>query len=138
MYIVPVEVKESEIDGKGVFATDNIKQTQSVWQFDWKNDTKISKEDFDKLPQVEKEALQRVAYLSPTSNKWVYPLRDNDPACYTNHSNKNNLTAKFDPKFSDEPFFIANRDIAAGEELTNNYKEFDEVSKKLKNYWLHS
>lgn len=50
-------------------------------------------------------------------------------ALYTNHSGHNNLSVKYDISISEESFFIANRDIQEGEELTNNYYEFDEAIK---------
>lgn len=98
-------------------------------------DIKIAPEDYQKLPDEQKAAMEKTGYLSPASGMWVFPPPD-DPACYTNHSQANNMSAKFDPKFSDEPYFVANRDIKSGEELTNNYLEFDEISKHLNAAWL--
>jgi len=135
MYVVDVEVKESNIHGMGVFAKDNIGKGTIVWQFTSGHDQRISKDEFDKLP--DKAELVHVAYLSPASGQMVYPPKG-DPACYTNHSPNNNLSTVFDMSVSVEPYFIANRDIKAGEELTNNYLEFDKISQTLKDRWLKS
>ena len=81
-------------------------------------------EDFDKLNDKIKGSLLRIAYLSPKTSRWAYPSEE-DPAQFTNHSEKNNLSVFFDEAVSEEPFFTANRDIPVGEELTVNYTEFD-------------
>lgn len=86
----------------------------------------MSQEQFARISDTHKAAIQKTGYLSPWSNMWVFPLL-NDPAQYTNHKADNNLSVKFDPRVSGEPYFVANRDIAKGEELTNNYLEFDKI-----------
>lgn len=136
MYTVPVEVKESDIDGKGVFARQDISKGSIVWQYTEGHDKKMTVQDFDKLEESVKKSLQQVAYLSPTSGLWVMPPED-DPACYTNHDPDNfNTSTVIDKKISDEPLFIANRNIKAGEEITNNYLEFDENTKPGSQGWL--
>ena len=136
MYKVAVEIHESNIEGKGVFATDFIPKGTIVWQHTDGYDTKMTTTKFDSLDEDTKTALQRTAYLSPTTRMWVAPP-DNDPACYTNHDPQNfNTSVSFEPKISDEPLFRANRDINKGDEITNNYIDFDENSTLDKFKWL--
>lgn len=135
MYIIPVEIKQSSIDGKGVFAKNTIQKDAIVWQYTEGHDKRMSAQAFDEQDSATKEALERTAYLSPTSGVWVIPPED-DPACYTNHSSHPNTTVVIDHTISDEPLFIANRDIQAGEEITNNYLEFDENTKPESSSWL--
>lgn len=134
MYKVLVNVKTSSIDGKGVFAKQDIEKDTVVWQYDAGHDRAITQAEFDAKDMVEKEYLHRVAYLSPWSNLWVYPPKG-DPAEYTNHSQDSNLAVKFNEGISSEPYFIANRDISSGEELTNNYHEFDKITQTAKPQW---
>lgn len=124
MYLIKVSVKESRIEGKGVFADEAIKKDAIVWKFDVTHDKSLSKEEFDKLNEEQKTTLLRVAYFSSKSNLWVFPP-ENDPALYTNHSTSNNLSAIYNEDLSQEPLFKANRDIRVGEELTVDYTEFD-------------
>lgn len=124
MYLVKVLIRNSTIEGKGVFSVDNIPKGTVVWKFNSTHDQSLSSEEFDALNDAERARLYRVAYLSPSSNRWVFPP-DDDPARYTNHSTANNLSVVFDSSSSDEPIFIANRDIPGGEELTVDYTEFD-------------
>lgn len=138
MYTVPVSIRESIIEGRGVFAETNIKQGAVVWQFTEGHDKKMTTQEFDALDEPTKTELQRIAYLSPSTNMWVIPPQD-DAACYTNHDPYSyNTSVIFDENISDEPIFIANRDIKAGEEITNNYTDFDSNSTPDTFPWLKS
>src|SRR5689334_2164903 len=110
MYTVPVEIHESNIEGRGVFAINPIPKNTIVWQYTKGHDKKMTREEFDALDENTQTALQRVAYLSPTTDMWVLPP-DEDPACYTNHNpNDFNTSVSFEPNISEEPLFRANRD----------------------------
>lgn len=129
MYLTKIKFGTSSIQGKGVFADQVIHKNEVVWKFVEGHDKTLSISDYEKLNQDEKDYMDKVAYLSLTSNQYVFPP-ENDPALYTNHDAlKNNLSVVIDHSISTEPFFIANRDITIGEELTNNYHEFDEAIK---------
>jgi SET domain-containing protein len=126
----------SNIEGKGVFASESIPKGTIVWQYVEGHDKKISREKFDGLDENTKTLLQRVAYLSPTTKTWVIPP-DDDPAYYTNHDPDNfNTSVSFEQQVSEEPLFRANRDIKVGDEITNNYTDFDENSTHDKFKWL--
>jgi SET domain-containing protein len=134
MYIIPVTLQNSPIDGKGVFASQDIKKGTIVWQFTKGHDLMITVEQFAKATKEEKELLHHSAYLSPWSGYWICPP-ENDPAHFTNHSAQHNLSTRYDSQVSPEPYFVANRDIAAGEELTNNYHEFDRITQETNPTW---
>ncbi len=136
MYIFKIEAKNSSIDGKGVFALENIPQGAIVWKYEPSHDLSFTNEEYEEMDDEQRKELNHSAYLSPWTGLWVCPPPD-DPACYTNHSNTNNLTVKFDTEVSSEPFFVANRNIAVGEEITNNYREFDEITQKTKPDWAN-
>lgn len=136
MYLYKIEVKDSHIEGKGVFTSEKIENNSIVWKFVPEHDQSLSQEDFSKLGQEGREELEKVGYLSPVSGQWIYPPK-NDPARFTNHSvSHNNLSVVFDKTISTEPFFKANRDIQKEEELTVNYLEFDEYIKQAKPDWV--
>jgi SET domain-containing protein len=134
MLKILVKVEESPIHGKGLFTDENIPKGKIVWIYTDGHDIKISPKEFNNLPKITQKKLEEIGYLSPWSKQWVYPPK-NDPAQYTNHSKDNNLKAKFDENVSTEPYFIANRDIKKGEELTNNYYEFDSLTKNTMPTW---
>jgi len=136
MYLVKIDVKESTINGKGVFSVEPIKQGTVVWKFDFSHDKSLSPEDFENLSEEDRAKLLRVAYLSRQTNRWVYPP-ENDPALFTNHNPEtNNMSVVWDKTISDEPVFVANRDIEAGEELTNNYLDFDSRPEDQREDWV--
>ncbi len=125
MYLTQVEVKNSPIHGKGVFTLQKIQKGDIVWKFDPAQDRTISTEAFNALDKSSRAVIGRVAYHSPEFDRYVYPP-EGDPSNFTNHdAQNNNLSAKKDKKVSEEIFFVANRKIEIGEELTVNYKEFD-------------
>ncbi len=136
MYLVDVEIKPSDIEGRGVFIARPIERGAVVWKYEPEYDKILSRENFEKLSKEEKEEIEKVGYISPSSGMWVYPPKE-DPARFTNHSLKqNNLSVAFDTTVSSEPFFIANRNINAGEELSVNYTEFDERIQESKPPWI--
>ncbi len=134
MYLIKTEVRESAINGKGVFSLEAIRKGDIIWKFVEGQDCKMAPEEYEKLNSKNKEYIEKIGYLSPLSNMWIFPDKD-DNAKYTNHSNTNNLTAVKNTELSEEIYFIANRDIEASEELTNNYHEFDEFIKSIKPEW---
>lgn len=134
MYKKSTKVSVSTIEGKGVFANENINEGETVWVFVVGYDLSISAREFDKLSDDEKRNIEKIGYLSPWTNNWIYPPKD-DMAKYTNHSRNNNLSAVHNKEVSDEPFFIANRKINTGEELTNNYHEFDLLTQRVNPDW---
>jgi SET domain-containing protein len=134
MYAVLVKVDKSNIDGQGVFAIEDIPKGTIAWIFKEKHDIKLSAKEYDSLSSLQKQKMDKTGYLSPWTGFWVFPS-DNDPAQFTNHSNDSNLSVAFDKSISTEPYFVANRDITKGEELTNNYNEFDKITQKTKPIW---
>ncbi len=136
MYLLPVIVKKSAIEGSGVFAEVDIRESKIVWKFEPEHDLSMTTEDYDGLDEAQKAEVRKVGYVSPTSGQWVYPPVG-DAARYTNHSEvNNNLTAVFDAMISNEPFFVSKKNIVRGEELIVNYVEFDASIKKARPEWM--
>lgn len=134
MYVVPIKVAKSEIDGNGVFAKEAIPKDAVVWLYKDGHDLTLTPDEYEQLSPERKKILEKTAYLSPWSGLWVFPP-DNDPAQFTNHSPENNLSVVYDSEVSTEPYFIANKDIKAEDELTNNYHEFDKITQQTKPVW---
>ncbi len=135
MYLIPITVKKSEIEGNGVFALNDILKGTLTWKYDPAHDRIMTQAEFNSLSTEGQNALLRVAYLSPSTKRWVFPP-DNDPSLFTNHSRENNQSVVFNASISEEPFFRANRNISKGEELTVNYAEFDARPKNKLEKWV--
>lgn len=136
MYLFNITIKDSKIQGKGVFVLESIPKGSVVWKFYPGKDKSMTQNEFESLAEENKRTIEKVGYLSPISGIWIYPA-ENDLARYTNHSiNNSNLSASINEGISSEIFFIANRNINKDEELLVNYLEFDEFIKNTKPNWI--
>ncbi|MBI5415096.1 SET domain-containing protein [Candidatus Peregrinibacteria bacterium] len=100
-----VLVKNSGIEGKGVFAHRDFKKGEIVLH--WDTSHTLPKEKVEKMSNEEKK------YISFLDGKYVILQ---EPEKYVNHSCEPNTTAQH---FCD----VAMRDIQQGEEITADYSE---------------
>ena len=100
-----VIVKDSKIQGKGVFATRDFKKGEIV--LDWSDSPILTQEQIDKVPEEEKKYI----YYG-----WDKQVLVKSPARFVNHS--------CDPNTIIHNFYgIAKRDIKKGEEITEDYSK---------------
>jgi SET domain-containing protein len=111
MMVVAHYIAQSEIDGFGVFAKEPIKSGELTWQYLAGFDFELAADDFP--PQ----AREYVEHYGNMVRPGVY-LLCGDNARFMNHSDKPNVSAGGEENH-------ALRDIAAGEEITCDYSEFD-------------
>lgn len=117
-------LKPSKIHGVGVFAIRRIPKgidpfigvsNQEYWN-------KISEKEINKLPRAIRKAVKD--FFIKEGNVFYVPdfgLNGLDISFYTNHSKEPNMIAK-----NGGEYFIAKRNIKAGEELTVDYNTYDE------------
>ncbi len=122
MLLIETEIKPSPIAGYGLFAKNDILKGTAVWVFNKATDIKITHSEFEDLNYVGRLYYMNFCYY----NNGCYILCG-DNAKYTNHSVKPNLVIK-------DNSMIADRDILAGEELTEDYFNYDELA----NYKLNN
>jgi SET domain-containing protein len=126
MFLVQTHLQYSQIHGIGVFTDEGIAKGQTVWQFDSRIDLAISIDELIKFPPAMQAYLKIYSYIELKNGKRIMILCA-DNAKYINHNNDANLIDTRDGLRE-----IAARDIAEGEELTNNYYNFDlEAPNKL-------
>jgi len=101
------EVRNSKINGKGLFATGLIKAGETV--INW-NPKVLTKKEASDLPEEEQKH-----YLYPDGENMLYMQ---PPERYMNHSCSANT------KVADRSD-VATRDIDTGEEITSNYLDLD-------------
>jgi uncharacterized protein len=120
MFRVPTYVSRSSIHGYGVFAAARIPRGTVVWEFDPEADWALTEAEMSAFPARLREQMEAWTYLSEDG---MYILCS-DGAKFMNHS--------FEPNCDDEgpKYTVAARDIEVGEELTCDYRAFDENSKK--------
>lgn len=100
-----VYIKQSNINGKGVFAQKKFKKDKVVLHWDISNT--LSATEFEKLSEQEKD------YVTLLGGKYIAMQ---EPEKFVNHSCSPNTTAK---GYCD----IAIRNIEKDEEITGNYSE---------------
>jgi SET domain-containing protein len=132
MLLVKTYVASSKIHGLGLFADEQIPKGTITWKFNPAIDIAISKETLSTLPEVVKGFVQESGSLSKLSNEYILSA---DDTRFTNHSSKPNLDSKI---ITGEPeaIALANRDIKKHEEITIDYRKFDQLSEKSKSSYL--
>lgn len=121
MILIDYEIKNSPIHGVGMFTKQKISKGQLIAKASPILDVDITKEEFNQLTdQEQKELLYWGFYDEP---RGVYHC-DFDNTKFINHQKEANIHQ--DDNYLDM-YLIATRDIATGEELTQNYLEFESL-----------
>lgn len=113
MLLVPTYIAPSGIHGCGVFAAVAIPRGAKVWEFNAIIDCEITKAELELLPAPARDLALAHSFINDDGR--IILSRDN--AVFFNHSNRPNTD-------SDESGNVANRNISAGEELTEDYRRF--------------
>lgn len=117
MMLVRTHLSNSSIEGVGIYASEPIKAGEVIWRIEPKFDVFFTQNDIEKLPQHMQDFIARYSYPHMTKpGIWVLEL---DNGRFMNHSDSPNTD------FTEFEKGYAIRDIAAGEEITCNYYEFD-------------
>jgi len=116
MLLVRTQIGPSRIHGLGLFAAAPIPRGAKVWQFHPAIDLVAPEAEVAALPPVAQAFFRNYAYR-PLADEGVWYL-NGDYAKFMNHASEPNLTEI-------DGCNLALRDIAAGEELTCDYFQFD-------------
>lgn len=117
MMLIATYVAPSRIEGVGVFAAEDVPAGTLIWRLDPKLDRLLGKDDIAALPDVHQAFVERYGYPYPHDPEITIVELDNGR--FMNHSTAPNT------RFSDPDAGFARDAIAAHEELTSNYAEFD-------------
>jgi len=115
MLMVETELRASSIHGIGVFVTEPVRAGQLVWRFDSRIDRVFSDEELREMPEQLQRFLRTYSTLHGELNLWVLC---GDNGRHFNHSDTPN-TRSMGIAFGDD---VAAEDIAAGTELTSDYR----------------
>ncbi len=119
MIHIKYRLKASDLHGIGLFADEDIKQGQLIYTASPLLDINISKAQFDTLSESEKREMRWWGFFDKTNNVWH---SDFDVTRFVNHSIDATITQNKNYK---DAYLVATRDISKGEELTQNYLEFE-------------
>jgi SET domain-containing protein len=119
MIHIKYKLDKSAIHGIGLFTDQNINQDEIIYTASPVLDTNITQEDFDALNEKEKSEVRWWGFYDEPTQKWHV---DFDVSKFINHSYDANVTQDGN---HDEAYLVAKRYIKKGEELTQNYLEFE-------------
>ncbi|MBF0561154.1 MAG: SET domain-containing protein [Alphaproteobacteria bacterium] len=115
MLQVKTYISASSIHGIGLFAAEPIPKGTVIWRFDERIDRRFTRAERNELPQPTLSFITTYSYPEVVGGD-VY-LLDGDHARFMNHSDNPNTDCEKDT--------ISIRDIAYGEELLCDYRQFD-------------
>jgi SET domain-containing protein len=121
MLMVKTRLGLSDIAGIGLFAAENIKKGTVTWRFMAGFDRLLTEAEIEALPEPAKSNILDHTYLDAASGLFVLCA---DNARFMNHADQPNTAGVHEPG-AIEGYDVATRDIAAGEELTCDYRTFD-------------
>jgi SET domain-containing protein len=127
MLLIPTHLGPSAIHGLGVFTSHAVPAGTPVWRFEPGWDQAIDPATARDWPAAVRDFLDFYAYREAESGRYVL---NGDHGRHMNHAAIPTTGA---PGGVDHPAFtVALRDLAAGEELTCNYRMFDaDAERKL-------
>ena len=115
MFHIKIKLGESKIDGIGLFSDEDVLKDQRVYTPNPLLDISLSESEFERLNNDEKLTIKHYGYFDEVEKLWRYAF---DDIRFCNHSADSNLTLK-------DGTIIAKKNIQKGEELTQNYNEFE-------------
>jgi SET domain-containing protein len=114
---IPTRVGPSRIHGLGLFATEDVPRGTVVWRLDAGFDLEVDEVAAAALPPTARDQLDRYAYADPARGVRILCA---DDARFFNHADAANCG---DSPEEGPDVTVALRDVAAGEELTWDYRE---------------
>ncbi|MEN9604962.1 MAG: hypothetical protein RJB39_647 [Candidatus Parcubacteria bacterium] len=119
MIHIKYKLDKSSHHGIGLFADEDISKGKLIYTSSPLLDVNLTQDQFDSLSEKEKQEVQWWGFFDVPTQKWHV---DFDVSHFINHSNNANITQ--DQSHADA-YLVALKDIKAGEELTQNYLEFE-------------
>ena len=122
MFHIAVQLNKSPIHGLGLFAAQDITQGQKVYTANLSLDLLLSEAELSQLSDDEIHTIKHYGFFDQKEKKWHYAF---DDIKFCNHSDQGNIV------FS-AGSLVAKRDISKGEEITQDYREFENLRQAIK------
>ena len=120
MILIETRVAPSGIHGNGLFARNAIPAGTPFYRFQPGFDQSLTPEEWSALPEPARGFVRHFTYFDTATRRLIL---SGDDARFMNHSETPNTGAI--PGLAEPVVTVALRDIAAGEELTCDYRAFD-------------
>ena len=122
MLLVKTFLAKSSIEGVGLFLAEPVKKGDFTWKFVEGFDQTIGEEELENLSQNSKDYIQKYGYLSKRSGLYVLCF---DDSRFMNHSEDPTTEGYYHYSLPFEGVDRATRDLEVGEELTCDYRTFE-------------
>ena len=120
MLLIPTRLAPSSIHGFGVFTLAPIAKGTPVWRFAKDLDMEFGPDIVDGLPEHVRTFFSHYGYLDRNVQRIILCF---DDARFVNHSDTPNIATDYaQDRYGLD---VALRDIAADEEITMNYEDFE-------------
>lgn len=119
MIHIKYKLDKSNKHGIGLFADENLKKGTLVYTSSPLLDVNLTPKQFDSLNDLEKKEVLWWGFLDKNSGMWHV---DFDVSHFINHSYDATITQDTS---HEDAYLLTTRDVAIGEELTQNYLEFE-------------
>ena len=130
MLLVETYLAPSPLHGIGLFAAERIAQGTVVWKFLPGFDQELSEQDVARLSPACRERILNYAYYNACKMRYILCA---DDARFINHSEApNTRSIGFRHPTTTEGRTIAARDILPNEEITEDYRSFDQSGRILR------
>lgn len=130
MLLVETYLAPSRIQGIGLFTRDAIPAGTKIWEFTQGFDQELSQEEVERLSDPCRERVLNYAYYNAQKMRFVLCA---DDARFMNHSEHPNvLDVGFGNGNGMEGEAFAARDIDPDEELTEDYRAYDQSGNMLR------
>lgn len=120
MMLIETKVRPSSIHGMGLYTVQAVPRGTPIWRFEPGFDHDFSPSQFAALPALAQRHTRWFCFVSRHDG---HVILSGDHACFINHSLSPNTGALPDAK--PPVTTVALRDLAAGEEITCNYYDYD-------------
>lgn len=119
MIHIKYKLDRSDKHGIGLFTDEDLKAGQLIYTASPILDLNITQAQFDSLNEIEKNEVRWWGFKIEDEDVWHV---DFDVSKFINHSDEPTVTQ--DKNYKDA-YLITTRDLRKGEELTQNYLEFE-------------
>ena len=122
--LIRAKTGPSAIHGVGLFVKESVPKGTRVWEFTPGFDLELTKDQVIRLSEAAREQFLNYAYISKETGNYILC---SDDARFFNHQKSPNVTCRIPSGTHIENALecFAIGDIAAGEEITTDYSEFD-------------
>ncbi|MFZ2500447.1 MAG: SET domain-containing protein [Minisyncoccia bacterium] len=122
MLTILASAKSSPIHGIGLFADQFIPKGTVTWRFDPAWDIIFPKDEVESMLEHQKRLIEFFAYFSSTRQAYIYSIDDSRFLNHSTNPNHDILPIQNEVELCN----VSNRDIQIGEELTVDYRSFDD------------